>query len=481
MVLALVALIFTVMGGIDVFKNINGSHADMKDMKMSDFREGDIIGGEIIETLGMAIEEEETTMLLGVIPTSSRQSAVYYLIPYYDKNDEFEKIIVYRTGNKQQIKDLDTLYYETGVWYEHYYDADADLYKPDTTILVESAEVLKMSSEERRYLENYMREYASYSTSTPTEAAEYYDFLMSITVPYVVKYTVNSLTIFLIGVGALVIFVVIIVIMLVLRKGRKASASDSGYIPAVGADLYGNSGMDSFPGPAANPMSSNASAGDISKIPAPANNPFATKTAADDISNIPAPANNPFATKTAADDISNIPAPANNPFATKKPTETAAPAPADNPFAEKAASGDENGVFAAFANANMPAPTPESEPTMDSLFLEPVSAPAETPAPAEAPAPAMDAIDLGLAEVEAPKPAEEPAPEMTAAETPAPEISAESLGLSENPAPTPASSLEDMFPQTTASDYVADNPFDDASDSTQKDESGSDFDSLLMD
>ena len=80
-----------------------------------------------------------------------------------------------------------------------------------------------------------------------------------------------------------------------------------------------------------------------------------------------------------------------------------------------------------------------------------------------------------------PKPAEEPAPEMTAAETPAPEISAESLGLSENPAPTPASSLEDMFPQTTASDYVADTPFDDASDSTQKDESGSDFDSLLMD
>lgn len=479
LVLLIMAGIFTVMGVSDTIQDINGSHADFADMKISDFREGDIIGGEIIETLGCAFTEETTEMLYGIIPTTTSQSAVYYLVPFYDSLDDAvpNKMLLYKTGNSKQELLLEKLVEETGEWYSGRED------KTYSHVLVESAEVRNMDSEERDYMSDYIKKYVEYYYSEYDTDALYTAFMDSI-VPYVIQYKANTTFIMYIGLAVFAVLLITLIIMFVVRKGRNSVPVTADYSPASGSNLYGEDPFSQSAAQQFGAQGMNAAGSDISNMPAPPSNPFATKAVGNDISDMPAPTSNPFATKAAGNDIGDMPAPTSNPFATQTSAAMTAataatsatmsnassadissmPAPPSNPFATKKNDYGETNEAAEekeslFTNPkyNIPTPAamPTAEPTMESLFID------ETPDEPVAPTvpekqPELETIDISAFSEEAAPSVQSPA------------------------AAAPASSLESLFPQTSKDDFVADTSFDSVSVNDDEEKTRSEFESMLM-
>ena len=209
------AAVLLIIGGIgEIMDEANGSHRDIADMRISDFSQGDIVKGVIKETLGCALTEETTTNVLGFIPTSKRTSAYYYVIPFYKTLDDIypEKIVLYRTGNTNQVQQLDKLTDETWDWYAG--DAD-DTY---THVVIDRAKVTKMEKEDRQYLSEYLREYIDivYEGMDPDSI---YDQYMNSVVPFVVTYNIGGDSTMLV-IGIILLTVVVIIIVITIARSR---------------------------------------------------------------------------------------------------------------------------------------------------------------------------------------------------------------------------------------------------------------------
>ena len=112
--IAVIGIVLTILGVIDLFRDIGGSHASFNDMSISDFRQGDIVQGVISENFGCAAQMQSTVTRFG-IQTGTRISGKYYVIPFYDSFESGvpSKIILYYTGNSTEITALDRLVDET--------------------------------------------------------------------------------------------------------------------------------------------------------------------------------------------------------------------------------------------------------------------------------------------------------------------------------------------------------------------------------
>lgn len=224
---ALVGLIFTIMGFADLGKDIGGSHADFSTMQISDFKEGDIIHGTITENLGQAAYIE-TTEYTFVVQTDKYTSAGYYVIPFFSSLDAPvpDKILLYKTGNKKQMSDLDALEDETDRYYF------GEISKTYSHITVDRAEVHSMDAEERQYFLDYIREYVEWFYQGQSDIDAIYQAYVATAVPFVVQYNAGGggwmLTV---GVTILVIMAVVFVLYLVKTRNSAPVTHYVNYVP----------------------------------------------------------------------------------------------------------------------------------------------------------------------------------------------------------------------------------------------------------
>ena len=229
--LAVGGILLTVWGLIDVVKEAFGSYDNFANMNISDFREGDIVHGTITETLGCAATIETTEYAMSVIETDKYTSSYYYIVPFYNNSDDAfpDKVLVYKTGNKEQATRLERLMYETFYWYIGDYNSTT------THVTVDNAEVVKMDNQEleasKEYIEDFLDAY--YEGMSKQELDNMKQRYVSVLVPYMVQYRASgaSGTILLIGLVMLGILVVLALVYI----AKQHKASEQGVTTYVGA------------------------------------------------------------------------------------------------------------------------------------------------------------------------------------------------------------------------------------------------------
>ncbi|MBP5605338.1 MAG: hypothetical protein J6X60_07320, partial [Ruminiclostridium sp.] len=223
-VLAVAAIVFTVMGFAEVGKDAFGSHRDFRNMTVSDFREGDIINGTITETIGCAATEETTEYALQFIETDKYTSSYYYVIPFYESVESVypKKIFLYKTGNKKQAQQLEKLLDETIEWYSGNIDA------PTTKVRIDRAEITGMTGEERSAFYKYVDDFVDglfydRDAQTKEQVRLVYHTAM---VPYLVTYNSGSGSILLIiGLSMIGLFALVFIIFVIKNNSRSTSAA----------------------------------------------------------------------------------------------------------------------------------------------------------------------------------------------------------------------------------------------------------------
>lgn len=211
----IMGLVLTIMGFVDLGKDIGGSYSDFNYMKLTDFREGDIIKGTITENLGQAAYIE-TTEYTFVVETDKYTSSGYYVIPFFSSIDAPvpDKLMLYHTGNKTQMDRLDTLEGET----DSYYFGETDGTR--THVVVDRAEVVKMTEEEKQYFLSYIKEYIDWLyDGYGYDTSEIYDLYIQHIVPYVVKYNAGGGS-WMLGVGVTILGIMAVVFVIYLIKSR---------------------------------------------------------------------------------------------------------------------------------------------------------------------------------------------------------------------------------------------------------------------
>jgi Fe-S-cluster formation regulator IscX/YfhJ len=230
----IIAIIFTVMGMIDLGKDAFGSHGDFTTMETADFKSGDIVHGRITETLGCAATMETTETMMYVVETDKYTSAVYYVIPFFDDIDDAypNKIIFYKTGNKAQMSALEALEDETMYWYAGQRDGTS------TRIDVDRAEVVNLNSEEREAMYEYLDEFIDvYYSSESSQTKDYLKIAYhDAAVPYLIEYNAGGGNIMLtIGLVMLAVFVIGLIIVLMKKKRADTYVPQHTYVGAASA------------------------------------------------------------------------------------------------------------------------------------------------------------------------------------------------------------------------------------------------------
>ena len=226
--LGIVSIILTVMGMIDLGKDAFGSHKNFADMEAADFKVGDIVHGTITETIGCAATVTTTETMMYLVETDKYTSSVYYIIPYFDDVDDPypNKIIMYKTGNKKQMADLEALNEETMYWYAQMRDSTS------THINVDRAEIVELNSDEKDALYDYVDQFVeAYYEGQSSQTIDYLKIsYRDAVIPYLLQYNAGGGSIMLtIGLVMLSIFILVLIIFL-LRNKRKSSAAQVTYV-----------------------------------------------------------------------------------------------------------------------------------------------------------------------------------------------------------------------------------------------------------
>ena len=226
--LGIVSIILTVMGMIDLGKDAFGSHRNFEDLEATEFKVGDIVHGTITETLGCAATETTTETMMYVVETDKYTSSVYYVVPYFDSVDDPypKKIILYKTGNKKQMSDLEKLNEETMYWYAQMRDSTS------THVTVDRAEIVEMNSQEKDAFYDYLEEFVdAYYKSQDKQTRDYLKIsYRDAAIPYLIQYNAGGGNIMLtIGIVMLSIFIIILIVVL-LRMKRKSAEPQITYV-----------------------------------------------------------------------------------------------------------------------------------------------------------------------------------------------------------------------------------------------------------
>ena len=227
-----IAIMLTVMGMIDLGKDAFGSHKNFADMEKTDFKVGDIVHGRINETIGCAATMTTTETMMYLVETDKYTSAAYYVIPYFDSVDDPypDKILLYRTGNKKQMSDLDALVDETIYWYADMRDGTS------TRVDVDRAEVTELSSEEREAFYDYLDKFVdAYYRNESSQTRDYLKIsYQDAAVPYLLKYNAGGGgTMLTIGIAMLAIFIVGIIIFILKRRRSESAVPQYTYVGAA--------------------------------------------------------------------------------------------------------------------------------------------------------------------------------------------------------------------------------------------------------
>ena len=224
-ILALIALGFVGFGVFEVSKDLRSSHGDFSIMRISDFKNGDILHSTITESLGCAVRYEYSGGRNG-----SKSFTYYYIIPYFSsvQSDVPDKLLCYATGNSVEAELLGTLAEETVYMYI------GQRSSTETRVTVDRAEVREMTSDEYNYIRDYVKKFVD-AYYDGYDTTYYFNSYMNALVPFVVHKNAASGSPFLM-IGLIMLFIIGIVLLLIIFVKKKAEAKSERY-------TYTGSGM----------------------------------------------------------------------------------------------------------------------------------------------------------------------------------------------------------------------------------------------
>lgn len=220
-IFAVLAITLTVIGMIDLSKDAFGSFSNFTDLPKNGFREGDIVQGNITETLGCAGTVETTEYAFHFIETGKYTSSYYFVLPFYTEDSGAfpDRIVLFRTSNENQAETLNDLAYETLYWYT---GQNSYTY---SHLKIDRAEVKSMSSEENRVFREYLDRFieAYYSGASNSEITDIKTTYYAAIVPYVVQYSPGGGS-GLLTVGLVMIGIIVVGVVIYIAGGRNTSS-----------------------------------------------------------------------------------------------------------------------------------------------------------------------------------------------------------------------------------------------------------------